>query len=204
MVVRLPGGQQIVVDAKAPTEAYREAPPSPTPRKRSPSSKEHAAKVRGHIEALASREYWAKIEPSPSLSCSSCPATRSSPRRSSPTRPSWTGPSAAVLLATPMTLVALLKAAAYGWTQEAVSRSAGGQRLGRELYDRISGFADHLGKTAKRPSTAVKHFNCGGRLVRAEPAPRGAQVRRPGGPGTKELNEPERVELEVREVAKKS
>ena len=65
MVVSLPGGQMIVVDAKAPTEAYREAAAEADPDRRLEKLKEHAAKVRGHVEALASRDYWAKIGPSP-------------------------------------------------------------------------------------------------------------------------------------------
>ena len=63
LVVSLPGGQRVVVDAKAPTDAYREAAAEADPERRLEKLKEHAAKVRGHVEALASREYWAKIQP---------------------------------------------------------------------------------------------------------------------------------------------
>ena len=206
MVVRLPRGQQIVVDAKAPTQAYREASAESDPAKRLEKLEEHASKVRGHIDALASREYWAKIEPSPEFVVLFLPGDSflSAAIESDPSIMDR-AISKRVLLATPMTLVALLKAANYGWTQDALSRNALEiSRLGRELYDRISGFADHLGKTAGGLQTAVKHFNAAVGAFEQTLIPGARRFADLGARGTKELNEPERVELEVREVAKKS
>jgi len=206
LVVSLPGGQRIVVDAKAPTEAYRQAAAESDPERRLEKLKEHAAKVRGHVEALANRDYWAKIGPSPEFVVLFLPgdsflaaAVESDPSIMD------RAISQKVLLATPMTLVALLKAAAYGWRQEAVSRSAEEvSELGRQLYDRISTFAEHLGSTAKGLSAAVKHFNAAIGSFEQALLPGARRFEDLGAKGTKDLEGPERVELEVREVAKRS
>jgi DNA recombination protein RmuC len=110
-----------------------------------------------------------------------------------------------VLLATPMTLVALLKAAAYGWRQEAVSKSAAElSELGRTLYDRIAGFSDHLGSAAKGLSAAVKHFNAAIGSFEQTLLPVTRRFAELGAKGAKELEGPERVELEVRDVTKRA
>lgn len=206
LVVSLPGGQRIVVDAKAPTEAYREAAAEADPARRLEKLREHAAKVRGHIEALSSREYWAKIQPSPEYVVLFLPGDSflSAAIESDPSIMDK-AISKRVLLATPMTLIALLKAAAYGWRQEAVSRSAEEvSELGRLLYDRISNFADHLGGTAKGLAAAVRHFNAAVGSFEQTLLPGARRFAELGAKGTKELEAPERVELEVREVEKKS
>jgi len=206
LVVSLPGGQAIVVDAKAPTEAYREAAAESDPERRLEKLKEHAAKVRGHVEALASRDYWSKIGPSPEFVVLFLPgdsflaaAVESDPSIMD------RAISKKVLLATPMTLVALLKAAAYGWRQEAVSQSAEEvSELGRQLYDRISTFADHLDSTSKGLAAAVRHFNSAIGSFEQQLLPRARRFEELGAKGTKELKAPERVEPEVREVGKRS
>ena len=206
MVVRLPRGQQIVVDAKAPTQAYREAAAESDPAKRLAKLSEHAAKVRGHIDALASREYWAKINPSPEFVVLFLPGDSflSAAIESDPSIMDR-AINQRVLLATPMTLVALLKAANYGWTQDALSRNAQEiSRLGRDLYDRVVGFADHLGRTAGGLATAVKHFNSAVGAFEQTLLPGARKFVELGAKGSKDLSVPERIELEVREVTKRS
>lgn len=205
LVVSLPGGQRIVVDAKAPTEAYREAAAAGDPDLRLAKLKEHAAKVRGHVEALANRDYWTKIEPSPEFVVLFLPgdsflaaAVESDPSIMD------RAISQKVLLATPMTLVALLKAAAYGWRQEAVSRSAEEvSELGRELYNRIAGFAGHLDSAGKGLASAVKGFNSAVGSFEQTLLPGARKFAELGAKGTKELDGPERVEVEVRDVSKR-
>jgi DNA recombination protein RmuC len=206
LVVSLPGGQAIVIDAKAPTEAYREAAAEADPDRRLEKLKEHAEKVRGHVDALASRDYWSKIGPSPEFVVLFLPGD-SFLAAAVEADPSIMDRaiSKKVLLATPMTLVALLKAAAYGWRQEAVSRSAAEvSELGRQLYDRISTFSDHLASTAKGLAAAVKHFNAAVGSFEQALVPGARRFAELGAKGAKELEIPERVELEVREVAKRS
>jgi DNA recombination protein RmuC len=206
LVVSLPGGQRIAVDAKAPTEAFREASAEADPAKRLGLLQEHANKVRGHIEALSSRDYWARIQPSPeyvvlflpgdSFMAAAIEADPSIMDRAINKR---------VLLATPMTLIALLKAAAYGWRQEAISRSAEEvSRLGQDLYNRMSVFAEHLGRTATGLTTAVRSFNLAIGSFEQNLLPGARRFEELGAKGTRELVEPDRIELEVREVAKKA
>jgi DNA recombination protein RmuC len=205
LVVSLPGGQFVAVDAKAPTEAFREAAVEADPAKRDTKLKEHAAKVLGHIETLASREYWAKIQPSPEYVVLFLPGDSflAAAIESDPSIMDR-AISRRVLLATPMTLIALLKAAAYGWRQESMSRGAEEvSRLGRDLYDRIAVFAGHLGGAAKGLSTAVTHFNKAIGSFEQNLTPSARKFEALGAKGTKEIEDPERVELEVRDIAKK-
>ncbi len=205
MVVSLPRGQQIAIDAKAPTKAFREAAAESDPAKRLAKLKEHAVTIRGHIETLASREYWSGIVPSPEFVVLFLPGDSflSAAIESDPSIMDL-AIGQKVLLATPMTLVALLKAANYGWTQDALSRNAQEiSRLGRELYDRIVGFAGHLDGAAGGLKSAVLHFNKAVGAFEGTLLPGARKFMELGAKGTKELSEPERIELEVREVAKR-
>ena len=206
MVVRLPRGQQIVVDAKAPTQAYREAAAEADPAKRLAKLSEHASKVRGHIDALASREYWSKISPSPEFVVLFLPGDSflSAAIESDPSIMDR-AINQRVLLATPMTLVALLKAANYGWNQDALSRNAQEiSRLGRELYDRVSGFGEHLSRAGCGLAAAVSNINKAVGAFEGTLLPGARKFAELGAKGVKELAEPERIELEVREVTKRS
>ncbi|MGH7994968.1 MAG: DNA recombination protein RmuC, partial [Opitutaceae bacterium] len=161
LAVRLPGGRRIVVDAKAPLESYRAAAETTDDAVRAARLAEHAAKVRTHVDALGAKNYWEQFQPSPefvvlflpgdhfltaALHSDSSLLDRALAKR--------------VLLATPTTLIALLKAAAYGWRQEAISQNTEEiSALGRQLYDRISSFADNLAKAGAGLETAVKGYN---------------------------------------------
>jgi DNA recombination protein RmuC len=206
MVVFLPGGQQIVVDAKAPTEAYREAAAEQDPARRLAKLKEHAAKVRGHVERLADREYWAIFTPTPEYVVLFLPGD-SFLAAALESDPSIMDKAIdrKVLLATPMTLVALLKAAAYGWRQDAVSRSAEDvSKLGRELYDRIATFAEHLGNSGRGLAAAVVNFNKAVGSFEQQLLPGARKFTELGARGDKELGGPDRIDVEVREVSKRS
>ncbi|MBX3748705.1 MAG: DNA recombination protein RmuC [Opitutaceae bacterium] len=206
LVVRLPGGQQIVVDAKAPNDAYREAANAADDTVRTAKLAEHAAKVRGHIDALGSKDYWAQFQPSPEFVVLFLPGDQflSGALQAEPTLIDR-GIAKRVLLATPATLIALLKAAAYGWRQEAVSKNAEEiSRLGRELHDRVATFAEHLEKVGKGLDAATRSYNAAIGSFEQTVLPGARKFNELGAKGAKALPEPGPVETAVREVAKRS
>jgi DNA recombination protein RmuC len=207
LVVSLPGNIRIVVDAKAPTDSYREAAAEADPDRRAEKLREHAAKVRGHVEKLSRKDYWSKLgDLSPEFVVLFLPGDSflSAAIESDPAIMDR-AISQKVLLATPMTLVALLKAAAYGWRQEAVSRSAEEvSRLGRELHDRLAVFADHLADTGKGLSSALKAFNAAVGSFEQSLLPGARRFTELGAKGAKELEAPGRIEADAREVSKRS
>jgi len=206
LVVYLPDGQQIVVDAKAPTDSYREASAETDGAKRAVKLSEHAAKVRVHIDAIGGREYWTKFQPSPEFVVLFLPGDQflSAAIEADPTLMDR-AIGKKVLLATPATLIALLKAAAYGWRQEAVSKSAEEvSALGRQLYDRIANFADHLDRVGRGLDGAVKSYNAAVGSFEQNLLPGSRRFNELGAKGAKELTSPAGVETGVRDIAKKS
>ena len=206
VVVRLPGGQQIVIDAKAPNDAYREAANASDETVRAAKLAEHAAKVRGHIDALGAKNYWEQFQPSPEFVVLFLPGDQflSGALQSDPTLIDR-AIGKKVLLATPATLIALLKATAYGWRQEDVSRNAQViADLGRQLYDRIAGFADNLDKVGRGLETASKAYNSAVGSFEQTLLPGARKFSELGAKGTKELPEPAPVETTPRDVLKRA
>ncbi|MBI5381267.1 MAG: DNA recombination protein RmuC [Opitutae bacterium] len=204
LVVYLPGHQQIVVDAKAPTEAFREAAVESDPARRAVKLTEHAAKVRGHVDALSSREYWAKFQPAPEFVVLFLPGDQflAAALEGDPSIMDR-AIGRKVLLATPTTLIALLKAAAYGWRQEALSKNAEEiSALGRELYNRIATFAEHLAGVGKSLDAAGRHYNKAVGSFEEMLLPGARKFAELGAKGTKDLAAPAGVETAPRDVAK--
>jgi DNA recombination protein RmuC len=206
LVVRLPGGQQIVVDAKAPNDAYREAANAADEAVRSARLAEHAAKVRSHIDALGAKDYWAQFQPSPEFVVLFLPGDQFL-AGALQADPALIDRAIAkkVLLATPATLIALLKAAAYGWRQEDVSRNAQViADLGRALYDRIATFADNLDKVGRGLETASKAYNAAVGSFEQTLLPGARKFQELGAKGAKELTEPAPAETQPRDVLKRA
>jgi DNA recombination protein RmuC len=206
LVVRLPGGQQIVVDAKAPNDAYREAANASDDTIRSAKLAEHAAKVRGHIDALGGKDYWAQFQPSPEFVVLFLPGDQflSGALQADATLIDR-AIAKKVLLATPATLIALLKAAHYGWRQEDVSRNAQViADLGRALYDRIANFADNLDKVGRGLETASKAYNAAVGSFEQTLLPGARKFSELGAKGAKELAEPAATETQPRDVLKRA
>lgn len=206
LIVRLPGGQQIVVDAKAPNDAYREAANATDEAVRSAKLTEHAAKVRSHIDALGAKNYWEQFQPSPEFVVLFLPGDQflSGALQGDATLIDR-AIAKKVLLATPATLIALLKAAAYGWRQEDVSRNAQViADLGRGLYDRIVGFADNLDKVGRGLETANKAYNAAVGSFEQTLLPGARKLSELGAKGAKELSEPAPAETTPRDVIKRA
>jgi DNA recombination protein RmuC len=206
LIVRLPGGQQIVIDAKAPNDAYREAVNATDDTVRSAKLAEHAAKVRGHIDALGAKDYWAQFQPSPEFVVLFLPGDQflAGALQADPSLIDR-AIGKKVLLATPATLIALLKATAYGWRQEDVSRNAQViADLGRQLYDRIAGFADNLDKVGRGLETASKAYNSAVGSFEQTLLPGARKFSELGAKGVKDLPAPGPVETTPRDVLKRA
>jgi DNA recombination protein RmuC len=161
LVVRLPGNRQLVVDAKAPLVAYLEAAASNDDRARSDLLIAHAGHVRSHVQRLAAKKYWSQFAETPEFVVLFLPgeAFFAAALEADPSLLE-TALSERVLLATPITLIALLKAAAYGWRQERVTADAAQViALGNELQQRLGVFDEQLGEIGKGLSRAVVAYN---------------------------------------------
>jgi DNA recombination protein RmuC len=206
LVVRLPGGQRIVIDAKAPNDAYREAASATDETVRAARLLDHAAKVRGHIDALGAKSYWEQFQPSPEFVVLFLPGDQflSGALQADPTLIDR-AIGRKVLLATPATLIALLKAAAYGWRQESVSKNAEEiADLGRQLYDRMATLADHLDKVGRSLESATKSFNQAVGSFEGTLVPGARKFVELGAKGAKDLTEPKAIETAPREVVKRA
>ena len=161
LIVRLPGDRRLVVDAKAPLAAYLEAASASDERTRAARLAEHATHVRAHVQKLAAKRYWAQFEDAPDFVVLFLPGEAFF-AAALDADPSLLEAALGerVLLATPTTLIALLKAAAYGWRQERVAADAAQvATLGRELHERLAVFDDQLVELGRGLQRAVLAYN---------------------------------------------
>jgi len=161
LVVRIPGGKHVVVDAKAPLAAYLDAFETSDDAERELRLADHARQVREHVTKLSAKGYWRQFEPSPDLVVMFLP-DESYLRAAHEHDPSlqeyaW---SSNVVLASPSTLMILLRTVAITWQQETVAESAREvSALGRELYKRLATMGAHFGKLGKSLDGAVRTYN---------------------------------------------
>lgn len=161
MVVRLPNQKRIVVDAKAPLDAYLDAIEAPTEALHQEALNRYARGIREHIRLLSSKRYFRQFEQTPEFVVLFLPGEVffSAALHQDPQLIEF-GTGENVIIATPTTLIALLKAVAYGWKQEAMAEEAARiSQLGKELYERIATVADHLNRLGRALGNATDSYN---------------------------------------------
>ncbi|WP_310964855.1 DNA recombination protein RmuC [Nocardioides terrisoli] len=160
LVVRLAGGRSVVVDAKTPLEAYLDALSAPDDEQVVPLQR-HARQVRNHVDALSSKAYWSALPSTPEFVVMFVPSESclSAALGADPTLIEYAA-THKVVLASPTTLIALLRTVAHGWTTETVLQSTREiHELGRELHDRLSTMGGHFARLGKALSGAVDAYN---------------------------------------------
>jgi len=203
MVVHLPGDCNLVVDSKVPLDAYLDAIDAADEDTRKACLTRHARQVREQIAALSAKEYWNQFTPAPQFVILFLPAEPflSAAALADP-RLIEEAMEKHVVLATPFTLIAVLRTVAATWRQEQIAKSAQEvSDLGRTLYDRLSTFLGHLSNVGKRLKNATEAFNQAVGSLETRVLPSARRFRDLGAATSAELPEVEPVDTQPRELA---
>ena len=161
MTIKLAGGKQIVVDAKTPMDAYLNSIETDDEELREKALGDHLEQMRAHVTNLSSKQYWDQFESSPELAVMFVPADSlfMAALDKDPNLVEWAA-ERHVFIASPITLITVLKAVAIGWTEESLAENAREiAELGKELHKRVGRFIDHFANVGTRLGSAVRAFN---------------------------------------------
>ena len=161
MVVRLAGDKQVVVDSKVPLDAYLDAAEATDDAVAAEHLRRHVRQLRTHVDQLAAKSYWSQFEQTPEFVVLFVPgeAIMSAALEADPTLLEHAA-AQKVVLATPTTLIALLRTVAYAWTQEQLARNAREiHAVAREMYDRIGTVAGHVDRLGRSLEGTVRAYN---------------------------------------------
>tara|TARA_B100001146_G_scaffold42425_1_gene36089 strand:+ start:1008 stop:2294 length:1287 start_codon:yes stop_codon:yes gene_type:complete len=161
MIIKLAGGKQIVVDAKTPMDAYLNSIETDDEELREKALGDHLEQMRAHVTNLSSKQYWDQFESSPELAVMFVPADSlfMAALDKDPNLVEWAA-ERHVFIASPITLITVLKAVAIGWTEESLAENAREiAELGKELHKRVGRFIDHFANVGTRLGSAVRAFN---------------------------------------------
>jgi DNA recombination protein RmuC len=161
LVVHLPGGKNVAVDAKVPMQAFLEANEADDETVRRAHLASHGRQMKAHVDALSKKEYWKRVDPSPEFVVAFIPGDPllTAALEHEPGLMEYAVANH-VLLATPTSLIALLRAVAYGWQQDALAENAREvQLLGAQLYQRLAVLGEHFAGVGKGLNSAVTAYN---------------------------------------------
>ena len=204
LVVRLPGETSIVIDSKVPIDAYLDAADARDDAHRQACLALHVKQVRDHIRSLASKEYWKQFQPAPEFVVMFLPLEPLlAAAFEQDGRLLDQAAALRVIPASPMTLLALLKAVAYGWKQQQLARNAEEiQQIGRELYERLATMAGHLESVGANIKQAADSYDRFIGSLEQKVLPGARRFKELGVSSTKEIETPEPINLAIRRVKK--
>ncbi|MCK4358841.1 MAG: DNA recombination protein RmuC [Candidatus Cloacimonetes bacterium] len=203
LIVNLPGKRSIVIDAKAPLKFFLDANEAKTDEERESAMLSHAKAVRDHMNALAKKDYWRQFEQSPDFVVLFLPGDSFFSAALELDRSLIEdGINSKIIIATPTTLIALLRTVAFSWQQQQVAENAKLiAEVGAELYDRVCTFQEHLGKIGSNLDSAVNTYNKAVGSFSSRVVPGAKKLQELGVKQTKkEVTEIEPIETTIREL----
>jgi DNA recombination protein RmuC len=201
MLVKLPGGRTLAVDAKAPLSAYLDAEEAPDPATRTAALDRHAQQLWRHVMDLSTREYWAQFDPAPEMVVLFLPGEHFMSAALERNRDLLESALAKkVLLATPVTLVSILKGVSYGWRQERLAKNAEElRRIAGEFHERVRAFAEFYADSGRHLSKAIEAYNRSVASWDARLLPSLKRMRELGVGGSAEPPQPARIDTAARQ-----
>jgi DNA recombination protein RmuC len=200
MIVRLPAGRQVVVDAKVPLEGYLQAMEANSDEDRRTRMREHGAQVRAHLQKLSSKAYWSELEGTPEFVVMFLPGEGifSAALEQAPGLLEE-GAGRRVLMATPTTLIALLQTVHYGWKQEKLAENAEKiSEQGRALHERVATLVEHWSRLGLALGKATEHFNAAAASFEGRVLPAARRLEELGAGSKKSIDELPRLDLRPR------
>ncbi len=204
MIVRLPNERQIIVDAKTPLDAYLNAIETLDEKQKQLELERHARNVKERVKELASKTYWNNLDKTPDFVVMFIPGEQflSAALEIDRTLLEY-GLNQKIIISTPTTLVALLRAVAYGWRHQSLEKNAEKVReLGESLYKRLSVFTSHLSKLGDKLSSSVEHFNQTVGSLERQVLPAAKKMEELGIETKKKIETPEPIDKSLRSLSK--
>ncbi len=202
MIIQLPSQRTIVVDSKVPLTAYLDALDAPDEATRSARLIDHAAQVRNHVQKLSRKEYWSQFETAPEFVVLFLPGETffGAALEKDPGLIEY-GVDQRVIIATPTTLIALLKAVAYGWRQERIAENAKEiSALGAEIHDRLRTLAIHFTRVGSNLEKAMEAYNASVAALESRILPSARRIKERGATSSEDIPPVEPIERAARAI----
>lgn len=202
MIVRMPGNREVVIDVKTPLDAYLSAVEAADEAQRKHHLHRHAVNVRGRVKELSGKAYWSQFKKSPDFVILFIPGDQFLTAALDEDRSLLENAMEhKVILATPTSLMALLRAIAYGWRQELLTENAEEiRKLGEDMYLRLATFSQHLGKVGRSLESSVNHYNKALGSFQKQVLPGAARFSEMGIKTKKEVQANEQIETTPRQT----